>query len=182
METSRLSEILEITPQVVDFGLKQNQKERENIIKSLSNEDQEKLLDLLLNTLLYLGQDMIDIILNDLKRLNTVQLLIYLMPTDEIDISDGDCEFRGYSPDWRLQIFRNELGTFCDFNGWPGDNEDGCGIFYPADGSQKQIIFINGDSDLIANLEKHQSVVDRYMEKRQQFYDQLTYNEEIGSA
>jgi hypothetical protein len=93
--------------------------------------------------------------------------LEFLMQTEgERAELDGDDEELICSDDWRLRIFRGSGGTVYDFNGWPGDNECGAGVFYPANGDEPVDIFGNGDEDLVPAEDEFSDLVQEYSARR----------------
>eukprot|EP01118_Nematostelium_gracile_P009795 TRINITY_DN3314_c0_g1_i3.p1 TRINITY_DN3314_c0_g1~~TRINITY_DN3314_c0_g1_i3.p1 ORF type:complete len:275 (-),score=90.79 TRINITY_DN3314_c0_g1_i3:55-879(-) len=81
------------------------------------------------------------------------------------DDADDVMDFCYWSPDWRLVTFKNDDGTFYDWNGWPGDNENGFGVFCPKKGNPIEV-FRNSDTSLSASEERFTDLVKRYEQAR----------------
>ena len=117
----------------------------------------------------------------DLSQFDVDQLpLLYFMACDDEEIFDKDGEWimeRQYSPDWRLVVFENDVGILYDFNGWPGDNEAGVGLYRPKAGGSDDVlvyykIFTNSDMDLESEYADHTLIVSSYITMREKYYPQ----------
>lgn len=94
--------------------------------------------------------------------------LLYFMATDDDStVSEEDWEARQHSYDWRLILYTDEHGILCDFNGWPGDNEHGAGVYFERDTGRSLTLFGNGDASLEAGVDELESVIDEYETYRQ---------------
>jgi hypothetical protein len=161
METfgSRVETLLGGTPQIYDFGLAQSASERQSAIRALSTHAARAILDIIVRMIL------------DGYTLDEPQKnLAYLMDVEDWDREgDGDesDEIHPCSGDWRLRVFEHDGDVLYDFNGWPGDNESGAGVFYAAENSENPIdVFLNGDEDLVAASDEFGEIVDDYASRR----------------
>lgn len=132
--------VLRAPPEVVDFLMEESWGGRSEKLQSLTSEARAAMVFILRRVNLdYLAEEVPD---DPGFCMATEEVL------DAAAREDGYDELRMSSDDWRLRIFRAPEGTLYDFNGWPGDNELGGGVFYPAGGGEPSLIFVNGDEDL----------------------------------
>ncbi len=154
--------LLATEPEIIDFPSEDTEAERKKRISDLKNEDRNRLFDMIYKDL--------DDIYGIEEKCDLYQLMKVDNGDDEDDEDDEDNsdddlpDWEGISPDWRLRIFRGPTGVFYDYNGWPGDNESGSGVYYDASGSMR--IFENNDQSLIPVDEKHAECVDMYSKIR----------------
>jgi hypothetical protein len=97
--------------------------------------------------------------------------LLWFMATED-EIEDVNDEARKHSADWRLILHENKDSMLCDFNGWPGDNEDGGGIYFEKTSGLTTHVFDNGDSSLSVPKNHYptialQKIIRKYEKKRQ---------------
>lgn len=92
------------------------------------------------------------------------QPLLYYMATEDEMVADA--ELRRHSPDWRLDVYYGAEGALYDFNGWPGDNEDGAGLYMSRAEDNLYTVFTNQDQSLAAMSPEHWEVVEEFAEKR----------------
>ncbi len=164
--TSRVGSLLNSTPVVYDFGTAQSSSERLAAVRALTQHAARATLDILVRIIL------------DWYELEEPQKnLEYLMDVLDLDREDDEAdEIRPYSEDWRLRVFEHDGDVLYDFNGWPGDNESGGGVFYAAENPDTPIdIFGNGDEDLVAASDEFVDVVEDYASRRQEMLKTATY-------
>jgi hypothetical protein len=97
-------------------------------------------------------------------------LLYYMAAWDEMDeiLENEDEEIRGHSSDWRLAVYDAPGATFYDFNGWPGDNEAGAGLYRSAGARETVLVFTNSDRSLAAARPEHAEVVAWFEARRRE--------------
>jgi hypothetical protein len=100
--------------------------------------------------------------------------LIYYMSA-ELEEEEWRCQ----SEDWRLAIHANDELCFCDFNGWPGDNESGAGVLWQRDRPDTMtVVYENGDMSLEGvgpfDTRPYKNILRRFEKHRQ---DEETYSD-----
>lgn len=157
--TSRVEALLGCTPVVYDFGLAQSSSERLARVRALSPHAARAALDILVR-----------IILDGYELDGPQKNLEYLMDVEDLGREEGeDDEIRPFSGDWRLRVFERDGDVLYDFNGWPGDNESGAGVFYTAEAPNNPIdVFLNGDEDLVAASDEFEEAVEDYAARRRE--------------
>jgi len=147
-----LNDCFETDPKVYMFGADQTKDERTATLKLLSPEA------------LIAAEFAMEHILADVLNDGTLDHeLQYYMATEDEDIG-VDGELRMYSSDWRLQVLETDQGTLYDFNGWPGDNEDGVGVFISK--LYMGVVFVNVDQSLTTDLQNCDKIIAAYGEVR----------------
>ncbi len=149
-----LVQLLETEPTIHEFATKQTNEERVAMINELNSQARAAMIYVLQKT------DMIETACHD--------YLQYSIPDDD----SPDNEMLAYymqegciSYNWCLRVFHDEDGNFLyDFNGWPGDNEDGGGVLF--NGYEFEFVFVNGDADLCAIHPMNIEVVESYCQRR----------------
>jgi len=133
-------------PEVFRFGGHQTRVEREITMEKVSPDLQNAAKFVIVKYIL----SHLDHVEEEEKK--APRDLIYYMATDDEFLSEEDFEFRCASADWQLAYFAQGDMCFCDFNGWPGDNECGAGVFwrhrFP---DVKTVIYENFDGSLTAS-------------------------------
>lgn len=94
-------------------------------------------------------------------------LLWFMATEDEVTDDVMAEEARAHSYDWRLILHEDEKGLLCDFNGWPGDNEAGAGLYLARAIGHTALLFSNGDSSLDTEFGWLGAVVRAYQRHRQ---------------
>jgi len=93
--------------------------------------------------------------------------LLFFMATEDEEVDDDEQEQRLHSSDWRLICRESPDGLLCDFNGWPGDNEDGAGVYVDFATRRMTVLFVNSDSALEGRWPEHAAVLKWYEKQRQ---------------
>lgn len=127
------------------FGAHQTRAERAAMLDTVPVEAQRVMLTIMKDTILGLDPE------DALRRGAWDQPLLYYMATDEETdecLRDGVEDIRGHSTDWRLILIEDAAGFLCDFNGWPGDNECGAGVYVDRATGQTAQVFSNSDQNL----------------------------------
>ncbi len=83
---------------------------------------------------------------------------------DEADAiyADETEDARLHSEDWRLILHEDEHGFLCDFNGWPGDNESGAGVYYGIETESILWLFDNEDTQLCTSIAELEETIKGY--------------------
>jgi len=150
---AEIGELLRTEPRTVFFGSFQSQEERMDAIGKLAHQEQEAVLDILVRH-----------ILDWYEVSDTERSLKYLMQPQTDTYDELVC-----SSDWRLRIFEGPKGVLFDFNGWPGDNERGAGVYYAPDEAAPIDVFDNGDEDLVPSKDAPETlgaIVEEYSQRR----------------
>lgn len=129
LETYLINIVVTMEPEITHFGLDDTEASRKEKINNMNGLDRERLRQMI--------QQKVE---EEYYKFETDPSLYDLMdinrPT-ELVISD----------DWNVRIYRTTKGILYDWNGWPGDNECGTGVFYSNDGTVVKI-FDNSDQCL----------------------------------
>jgi len=152
---SELKWLLACAPTVVDFPAGQGQQERERALGGLAPEARAAMLHVLERYVLAGFR-----VPEEFRALRCLMAACGSVP-DDSPLAELCC-----SDDWRLRVFANESGTLYDFNGWPGDNEAGAGVFQRPGSCPLVDIFGNGDEDLVAVADEYYEVVRAYARRR----------------
>jgi hypothetical protein len=150
---TEIGELLRTKPRVIYFGGFQSYGERMDAIGKLTQQEQEAVLDILVRH-----------ILDGYEVSDTERPLKYLMQPQADTYDELVC-----SSDWRLRIFEGPKGVLFDFNGWPGDNECGAGVYHAADKATPIDVFGNGDEDLVPNKDAPETlnaIIEEYSQRR----------------
>lgn len=150
-----IQEALQAVPEVYDFDLSQTPEQRAKMIEELPLDARVAVLDILVRH-----------VLDGYEVPDENCSLEFLMQTESERAELEEDEELVCSDDWRLRIFRGADGTVYDFNGWPGDNECGAGVFYPANGDEPVDVFGNGDEDLVPAEDEFSDLVQEYSARR----------------
>ncbi len=148
-------EALQAVPEIYDFDLSQTPGQRAEMLKNLPPDARVAVLDILIRH-----------VLDGYEVPDENRSLEFLMQTESERLELEEDEDLVCSDDWRLRIFRGSDGTVYDFNGWPGDNECGAGVFYPANGDEPVDVFGNGDEDLVPAEDEFSDLVQEYSARR----------------
>jgi hypothetical protein len=150
---TEIGELLRTKPRVIYFGGFQSYGERMDAIGKLTQQEQEAVLDILVRH-----------ILDWYKVSDTERSLKYLMQPQTDTYDELVC-----SSDWRLRIFEGPKGALFDFNGWPGDNERGAGVYHVAGKAAPIDVFGNGDEDLVPSKDAPETlnaIIEEYSQRR----------------
>lgn len=157
-ELDRLAQTLRATlfaapPRLFWFGLGQTREERAAMMAEIPPGAQRAALHI-----------MRTVILADVWAGAEDRPLIHYMATDAELAGEPDhvAELRAWSMDWRLILTEGPAGFLCDFNGWPGDNESGAGVFCDSRTGELSPIFENVDGGLTPARESLQGIVASY--------------------
>jgi hypothetical protein len=184
------------TPVVHDFGLSQTKEQRAAAIRALTREDRMAISDIFERHITHSW---------DAARVLTPterEPEFFMSWTSDVPPDITGDELQYFSVDWRLRVFAGPTGTVYDFNGWPGDNECGGAVFYPADegapgreagsapgregeagGAPLPIdVFANSDEHLTPLHFEFRAMVAIYAREREEANRQTTREEESADA
>jgi hypothetical protein len=154
---ANVRKLLDGLPRIYEFGLDQSSAERFAAIQSLPSAA--------LDAIAAMHDELVD---DCCEAEITGHAAVHMLSTHDGD-DTGEC----ISEDWRLRVFGgldddSEYGALYDFNGWPGDNESGLGVYYSANPGSKPItVFTNGDENLVPAHGYLAKTVESYAERRE---------------
>jgi hypothetical protein len=147
-------------PTIYDFGVNQTAEERLAMLHTLSSAERRAVLHIVIS----ISTECYGPLETEEQTLERLMSWIwdaereYYHAAHEYTVSD----------DWRLRVFTSPDGALYDFNGWPGDNENGRGIFCPIAGGPPIVIFRNSDECLQPVDPALGEIIAEYSERRTQ--------------